>query len=210
MHSDVKRWSGWGNVFEVMQKVIDKRRERDSENLGWRVRCFPYFFLIGFTKCGTTDLFESLSHIPDFIRPLTKEPEFWNMYRLPFQIQKDGVVLPRATLGDYLDVFDEAAEQIRQYTIMTEHGVVYHPGVVGILVHVSWLSFGMRANDHITYIADRTIPDEALRRIKTLRIINPSTKVRFWRTTRTLLFNFLQPFNERLVTLLQSDKWTWN
>ncbi|KAK2141411.1 hypothetical protein LSH36_1105g00039 [Paralvinella palmiformis] len=71
-----------------MQKTIDKRKKKNSENLGWRIRCFPYFFLIGFTKCGTTDLFGALSHIPDFIRPLTKEPEYWEKYRLTDQIQK--------------------------------------------------------------------------------------------------------------------------
>ena len=42
-----------------------------------------------------------------------------------------GVILPRPRLSDYLDIYDEAAEQIRQHTIMTEDGVVYHPGVVG-------------------------------------------------------------------------------
>ena len=69
-----------------MQKIIDKRKK--SENLGWRIRCFPYFFLIGFTKCGTTDLFAALSHVPDIIRPFAKEAEFWQKYRLTDQIQK--------------------------------------------------------------------------------------------------------------------------
>ncbi|KAK2140175.1 hypothetical protein LSH36_1456g00002 [Paralvinella palmiformis] len=306
-----------------MQKIIDKRRRHNSENLGWRMRCFPYFFLIGFTKCGTTDLFTALSYIPDVIRPLTKEPRFWQKFRFTEHIKKDGGSLPRPTLSDYLDTFDEAAEQIRQYTIKTEDGFVYHPGVVGdldpktIWCYPNWISIKANKNtyeprvlSHYQFFAhkkkftvqpdefhhsverfilglqtcfkkksirscvyqglvyskeattnlkrsiigslyyvfikewlrvfpkeqflfmksedyfnnrtaavveildflklNKSIPDVALIRIQNLNIVNPSAKVGFLEITRTLLQNFLQPFNEKLVTLLRNDQWVWH
>jgi len=88
MFPNIEQWSRWGKVLDNMQQVIDKRKEENSDNLGWRIRCFPYFFLLGFTKCGTTDLFVALSHIPDIVHPLTKEPNFWHIYRLRYKTQK--------------------------------------------------------------------------------------------------------------------------
>ena len=57
-------WPKWGSKFDKMQKKIDLSRRRAKGKHAKRMRCFPSFFLIGFTKCGTTDLYETLSFIP--------------------------------------------------------------------------------------------------------------------------------------------------
>ena len=46
------------------------------------VRCFPYFFLLGFTKSGTTDLFHCLSKLRNIYGSVFKEPHFWDRFRL--------------------------------------------------------------------------------------------------------------------------------
>lgn len=45
------------------------------------LQCVPYFFVIGFPKCGTTDLFDRLSHHPEFIKPAFKEIHWISRYR---------------------------------------------------------------------------------------------------------------------------------
>ncbi|KAK2148697.1 hypothetical protein LSH36_487g05051 [Paralvinella palmiformis] len=133
MYPDKRQWNQWGAVLANMQALIDRRKKDSREGRGWRIRCFPYFFLIGFTKCGTTDFFAALSFLPEFIRSMIKEPHYWHKYRLEYKAQKKGVTFPKTTLSDYLDLFDEAAEEIRQHTILEEDGDAYHPGVVGDL-----------------------------------------------------------------------------
>ena len=41
-------------------------------------RCHPYFLVAGFTKCGTTDLYEVLSLHPQVSPANIKEPFWWN------------------------------------------------------------------------------------------------------------------------------------
>ncbi|KAK2148310.1 hypothetical protein LSH36_503g04025, partial [Paralvinella palmiformis] len=89
------------------------------------------FFLLGFKKCGTTDIFTALSKIPDFTTPLAKEPAFWDMYRLPYKIQKGRLPKGILSTNSYIHIYDASAEQIRQHTIIIEDNVTYHPGIVG-------------------------------------------------------------------------------
>ena len=47
-----------------------------------RLRCLPYFYIIGFPKCGTTELFEVLQmHYRVANRVGMKAPMFWNRWR---------------------------------------------------------------------------------------------------------------------------------
>ncbi len=59
--------------------VSIKRQTNKGINSG--IRCFPYFFLLGFTKSGTTDLYNSLSELRHFYRNEIKEPSFWSRRR---------------------------------------------------------------------------------------------------------------------------------
>lgn len=83
----------------------------------WRVRCFPYFFLLGVTKCGTTDLFHAMTTgLPDVIAGARKEAQFWNNRRegLMSRYSCSKATGAKASLHDYLDLYDEPAERMRQ------------------------------------------------------------------------------------------------
>ncbi|XP_071824223.1 carbohydrate sulfotransferase 15-like isoform X2 [Apostichopus japonicus] len=42
--------------------------------------CLPYFYIIGFHKCGTTDIFDKLRRHPDVLK-VGKEPHWWALRR---------------------------------------------------------------------------------------------------------------------------------
>ena len=42
-----------------------------------QLRCLPYFFLAGFTKCGTTDMFDQLIQFSLIVPGRAKEIHFW-------------------------------------------------------------------------------------------------------------------------------------
>lgn len=47
----------------------------------YRVRCLPYFYIIGQPKCGTTDLYDRLRLHPDIKFTTFKEPHWWTRKR---------------------------------------------------------------------------------------------------------------------------------
>ncbi|CAL4102197.1 unnamed protein product, partial [Meganyctiphanes norvegica] len=53
------------------------QRSKRMEEKSFRLRCLPYFFLIGQPKCGTTDLFQRITQHPDVIPPIMKGPHWW-------------------------------------------------------------------------------------------------------------------------------------
>jgi N-acetylgalactosamine 4-sulfate 6-O-sulfotransferase len=40
--------------------------------------CLPYYFVAGFTKCGTTDLYYRMALHPQIYLGSVKEPTFWS------------------------------------------------------------------------------------------------------------------------------------
>ena len=75
-HWDFKSWTSAS--FHKMQKTVMERRSRGQS---WRLRCLPLVYQVGVMKCGTSDLFYSLTSHPDIIRPPAKEPNYWNQIR---------------------------------------------------------------------------------------------------------------------------------
>ncbi len=48
----------------------------------WRLRCLPYFYVIGMQKCGTSALTRLINyHLPEYARGLVKEFHFWEFKR---------------------------------------------------------------------------------------------------------------------------------
>ena len=45
------------------------------------LQCLPYFFIGGFPKCGTTDLYNKLTRHPQIVTSSIKEPQWWTRYR---------------------------------------------------------------------------------------------------------------------------------
>ncbi|XP_028325291.1 carbohydrate sulfotransferase 15-like [Gouania willdenowi] len=79
----------------------------------FRLRCLPYFYIIGQPKCGTTDLFHRLRLHPEVKYNTLKEPHWWTRKRFGYIRFKDG---PQEsfTVDDYLDLFDLAAHSIHK------------------------------------------------------------------------------------------------
>ncbi|XP_062927933.1 carbohydrate sulfotransferase 15 [Mobula hypostoma] len=98
-------------IFDYLRKVIWKHlQHHDGEH--YRLRCLPYFYIIGQPKCGTTDLYNRLRLHPEVSFSIVKEPHWWTRKRF-------GIIQPwngfhgRYLIEDYLDLFDLAAHQIQ-------------------------------------------------------------------------------------------------
>ncbi|XP_048407327.1 carbohydrate sulfotransferase 15 [Stegostoma tigrinum] len=98
-------------IFDYLKKVIWKHlQHRGDEH--YRLRCLPYFYIIGQPKCGTTDLYNRLRLHPEVSFSIVKEPHWWTRKRF-------GIIQPwngfhdRYLIEDYLDLFDLAAHQIQ-------------------------------------------------------------------------------------------------
>lgn len=83
---------------------------RDSKL--FRLRCLPYFYIIGQPKCGTTDLFHRLVLHPEVQFNSMKEPHWWTRKRFGYIRFKDGFQ-ESFPVKDYLDLFDLAARNIQ-------------------------------------------------------------------------------------------------
>ena len=46
-----------------------------------RLLCLPYFYLAGFPKCGTTDLYLHMTQHHHIIPTVVKEPHWWTRGR---------------------------------------------------------------------------------------------------------------------------------
>uniref|UniRef100_H3D747 Sulfotransferase n=1 Tax=Tetraodon nigroviridis TaxID=99883 RepID=H3D747_TETNG len=78
-----------------------------------RLRCLPFFYIIGQPKCGTTDLFHRLLLHPEIKFNTMKEPHWWTRKRFGYIRFKDGFQ-ENFSVEDYLDLFDLAAHKIQE------------------------------------------------------------------------------------------------
>ncbi|XP_016111098.1 carbohydrate sulfotransferase 15 [Sinocyclocheilus grahami] len=67
-------------IFEQLSGSFRRRLTRRDGKLQ-RLRCLPYFYIIGQPKCGTTDLYERLRLHPDVRLTPPKEPHWWTRKR---------------------------------------------------------------------------------------------------------------------------------
>ena len=81
-----------------MVPIYDKRLKEQTKP--WRIRCLPYFFLLGVTKCGTTDFFDAILKHPEVHGLWIKEPMYWNRERYP-----EGAVVHRGKLYAHSDTY---------------------------------------------------------------------------------------------------------
>nr|XP_054769012.1 carbohydrate sulfotransferase 15-like [Lytechinus pictus] len=78
--------------------------KKNAPGIG-RLRCLPYFYILGVAKCGTSDLWDKIVAHPHVVRKLVKEPHWWTRYRLqgiPFDkyLQKRSASLVRSYKED--------------------------------------------------------------------------------------------------------------
>ncbi|XP_046365506.2 carbohydrate sulfotransferase 15-like [Haliotis rufescens] len=104
----------------------------DFKNPCWKdqngtISCLPYFHLIGSDKCGSTDLFNRITHHPDVETcscVLGKEATYWSWFR--YGIVHKSMRRHHLTFADYINMFRKASVSIKAYAVDD-----YHPKVVG-------------------------------------------------------------------------------
>ncbi|XP_060570879.1 carbohydrate sulfotransferase 15-like [Ruditapes philippinarum] len=92
-------------MTEHWEEQFDTGNERNS-----RLRCLPYFLIIGQPKCGTTDLFWKIAQHPDIEAPPIKELHWWSRSRQGRRFSYSKII----PFNDYVDMFDRAALHIEQ------------------------------------------------------------------------------------------------
>lgn len=119
------------NLFTLRSKsfktVCDHMRTNFHQHLHhrdgklFRLRCLPFFYIIGQPKCGTTDLFHRLLLHPEVKFNTMKEPHWWTRKRFGYIRFKDGFQ-ESFPVEDYLDLFDLAARNIQREIIGNSSG----------------------------------------------------------------------------------------
>ncbi|XP_030257293.1 carbohydrate sulfotransferase 15 [Sparus aurata] len=95
----------------------------------YRMRCLPYFYIIGQPKCGTTDLYDRLRLHPDVKFTTFKEPHWWTRKRFGIIRLSEGFH-SRYPVEDYLDLFDQAAYQIQGNLTANASGSPNQPNII--------------------------------------------------------------------------------
>lgn len=94
-----------------------------------RLRCLPYFFIIGQPKCGSTDLFRRILYHPDVVSPPIKELHWWSRNRMGKRINYTDII----PLSDYIDMFDQAAIQIERRGDNSKYQIVTGEASVSVM-----------------------------------------------------------------------------
>uniref|UniRef100_UPI00358F2E9D carbohydrate sulfotransferase 15 n=1 Tax=Myxine glutinosa TaxID=7769 RepID=UPI00358F2E9D len=79
-----------------------------------RLRCVPYFYIVGQPKCGTTDIYRRLMMHPDVRFGIMKEPHWWTRKRFGITKQfSSSHSKHNVSFKDYLDIFDLATHEVQ-------------------------------------------------------------------------------------------------
>ncbi|XP_053548579.1 carbohydrate sulfotransferase 15 [Bombina bombina] len=99
------------SIFAELRKSFWEKLQL-KEGRRYRMRCLPYFYIIGQPKCGTTDLYDRLRLHSRVRFSVIKEPHWWTRKRFGIVRLKEPLQSP-FPLEDYLDLFDLAAQEIQ-------------------------------------------------------------------------------------------------
>nr|XP_022345100.1 carbohydrate sulfotransferase 15-like isoform X1 [Crassostrea virginica]XP_022345101.1 carbohydrate sulfotransferase 15-like isoform X1 [Crassostrea virginica] len=120
------------NIRTTMTELMKHWAERISkEKPARRLRCLPYFLIVGQPKCGTTDVYRKIVKHPDVINPPIKELHWWSRNRQGRRLNYTDII----PLSDYIDMFDMAAYRIENRHAhgpeVTNPDASYHHKVTG-------------------------------------------------------------------------------
>lgn len=120
------------NIRTTMTELIKEWATRIAKDRpARRLRCLPYFLIVGQPKCGTTDVYRKIVRHPDVINPPIKELHWWSRNRQGRRLNYTDII----PLSDYIDMFDMAAYHIeRRYARDPEiekPEVQYHRTITG-------------------------------------------------------------------------------
>ncbi|XP_061160849.1 carbohydrate sulfotransferase 15-like isoform X1 [Syngnathus typhle] len=115
-------------VFQRLRSTFQKHLSSRDGKL-YRIRCLPYFYIIGQPKCGTTDLYDRLRLHPDVKFSTFKEPHWWTRKRFGIIRLSEGFH-DRYPVEDYLDLFDQAAHLIQGSPAANDSETPSRPNVI--------------------------------------------------------------------------------
>ncbi|MBN3324539.1 CHSTF sulfotransferase, partial [Atractosteus spatula] len=115
-------------VFDYLRNAF-REHLYHHESKNYRIRCLPYFYIIGQPKCGTTDLYDRLRLHPDVRFTTFKEPHWWTRKRFGIIRMSEGFH-DRYPVDDYLDLFDLAAYQIQDHLLGNSSGSKYKRNII--------------------------------------------------------------------------------
>ncbi|XP_060065551.1 carbohydrate sulfotransferase 15-like [Ylistrum balloti] len=92
-----------------------------------RLRCLPYFQVIGQPKCGSTDLFWRIMRHKDAFAPPIKELHWWSRNRQGKNVNFTDII----PFEQYTDMFDEAALHIEESPETEDQDVKYYNKILG-------------------------------------------------------------------------------
>lgn len=104
----------YGRTNQRFQLLRTSFQEHLMQHKGraFRLRCLPYFYIIGQPKCGTTDLYSRLRLHPEVKFSIFKEPHWWTRRRFG-SLYVDRPASNSVPVEDYLDLFDQATQEIQ-------------------------------------------------------------------------------------------------
>ncbi|KAK2159460.1 hypothetical protein LSH36_152g00010 [Paralvinella palmiformis] len=126
-------------TFEKSIAIFKNRLKTRSNK--WRLRCLPFFYLIGINRGGSTSLWSSLISHPQLMGSgAAKELHYWDEVRYGAGLEEMGYgqylalirndTIPRP-IKSYVDLFDSVAETLRSTHVMDRNGRKFHPIGIG-------------------------------------------------------------------------------
>ena len=99
--------ANYENVDPVLYKEMPLKFISEYKNPCWKsnkkLRCLPYFNILGVSKSGTTDLYNRINKHPDLIPAINKGLHWWDERKY----DNEG-----GTFDDYTHLFSEAAKRL--------------------------------------------------------------------------------------------------
>ncbi|GLI66279.1 hypothetical protein VaNZ11_010037 [Volvox africanus] len=99
------------DIWKLLPPAFDLRFKNPCWTQEGRLRCIPFFHILGVSKCGTTDLYHRLSKHPLFFKSRNKGPHWWDECIHP--PKGPCTAPPNGDFDGYVDLFANAAESIR-------------------------------------------------------------------------------------------------
>jgi len=101
------------DIFRGLPDAFDPAYKNPCWMQKGKLRCIPYFQILGVSKCGTTDLYHRLAKHPELVESINKGPHFWDECQWP----PNGActVPPTGDWEGYVNLFDKAAGQIASH-----------------------------------------------------------------------------------------------
>ncbi|KAK3094309.1 hypothetical protein FSP39_000139 [Pinctada imbricata] len=113
------------SMMELMETWTDRLTKDKNAK---RLRCLPYFMIVGQPKCASTDIYKKIMKHPDAVPPPIKELHWWSRNRQGRRINYTDII----PLTQYIDMFDKAALYIEKRSEeMGEPDIDYHKIITG-------------------------------------------------------------------------------